>query len=266
VKRTITALLLLLTVPLEAAEVIEDNLFLLEEAYNQEPGVIQHIQTFSFDPSRRGWRYDFTQEWPIPGRRHQLSYTIPVERADDQTEAFGDTALHYRFQALDTPRLAAAPELSLILPTAQSARDAGRQAWGIEPKLPVSWRWSENWVSHWNIGATRTWGARSIDGPRNDLWDADYGLALVRNISSRFDALVELSGGWEGTARETGGTAMQPYLVVNPGIRFAFNCPSGLQIVPGLAYTLGVGPSDGLHAVFFYLSFEHPLWHPSRKS
>ncbi|TAK07500.1 hypothetical protein EPO44_03950, partial [bacterium] len=45
---------------------ISDNSFLLEEAYNQEPGVAQHIfnAVYSNDPRRRGWSFNFTQEWP----------------------------------------------------------------------------------------------------------------------------------------------------------------------------------------------------------
>lgn len=45
---------------------IQDNSFLIEEAYNQERGVVQHIQTFQImkDDS---WIYTFTQEWPVPG-------------------------------------------------------------------------------------------------------------------------------------------------------------------------------------------------------
>ena len=32
---------------------------------------------------------------------------------------------------------------------------------------------------------------------------------------------------------------------------------SGLQIVPGIAFRIGVGPSGGQHALFLYLSLEH---------
>jgi hypothetical protein len=44
---------------------------------------------------------------------------------------------------------------------------------------------------------------------------------------------------------------------LNPGIRYAINTRDGMQIVPGVAYTIGVGPSEGESAVFLYLSFEH---------
>jgi hypothetical protein len=40
---------------------------------------------------------------------------------------------------------------------------------------------------------------------------------------------------------------------------WAFDFRSGLQIVPGAAYTIGLGPSDGARALFLYLSFEHPF-------
>jgi hypothetical protein len=41
---------------------IQDNSFLAEEAYNQEPGVVQHIQTFTPLWNSRTWAYSFTQE------------------------------------------------------------------------------------------------------------------------------------------------------------------------------------------------------------
>src|SRR6266508_301550 len=43
---------------------IQDNSFLIEEAYNQEPGVIQHINTFA-RARGGGWGYSFTEEWPV---------------------------------------------------------------------------------------------------------------------------------------------------------------------------------------------------------
>src|SRR5262249_59004860 len=70
---------------------ISDNSFLLEEAYNQERGVVQHINGLS----RFGgadWVYTFTQERPVPAAQHQLSYTIAVLDAE-QGPGFGDLAL-----------------------------------------------------------------------------------------------------------------------------------------------------------------------------
>ena len=40
---------------------IQDNSFLIEEAYNQEAGVVQHISFFSYFPESEDWVYTFTQ-------------------------------------------------------------------------------------------------------------------------------------------------------------------------------------------------------------
>ena len=48
-------------------------------------------------------------------------------------------------------------------------------------------------------------------------------------------------------------------VLISPGVRGAFNFRSGLQIVPGIAFPIGVGASSGQRYAFFYLSFEHPF-------
>ncbi len=83
---------------------IQDNSFLIEEAYNQNFGVVQHISSFTRFWNSKDWAYIFTQEWPVPGdARHQLSYTVPFFHAgafQDSGVGIGDVFLHYRYQAL----------------------------------------------------------------------------------------------------------------------------------------------------------------------
>ena len=55
---------------------IQDNSFLIEEAYNQEPGVIQHIQTFQYMKDGT-WGYTFTQEGQSKDRR--TSFPTPFQ-------------------------------------------------------------------------------------------------------------------------------------------------------------------------------------------
>ena len=55
------------------------------------------------------------------------------------------------------------------------------------------------------------------------------------------------------------GQERRETLTLNPGIRAGFDVPGGLQIVPGLAVPIGLGPSSGEVGLFFYLSFEHPF-------
>ena len=44
---------------------IQDNSFFVEEAFNQDPGVVQTFFGGAFNSS--GWVMTFTQEWPVPG-------------------------------------------------------------------------------------------------------------------------------------------------------------------------------------------------------
>jgi hypothetical protein len=46
---------------------------------------------------------------------------------------------------------------------------------------------------------------------------------------------------------------------LNPGVRWAHDLAGGLQVVPGVAYTVAIGPDAGRDALFLYLSLEHPF-------
>lgn len=86
--------------PPEGPGCIQDNSFLVEEAYNQEEGVVQHINTFTRFRQSQDWIYTFTQEWPVGGLQHQFSYTLPWQRiqaAPDGRRGAGDIALNYRY-------------------------------------------------------------------------------------------------------------------------------------------------------------------------
>jgi len=72
---------------------------------------------------------------------------------------------------------------------------------------------------------------------------------------------VLLESVWNNTADVTGvrQTRRENEVLINPGVRWAHNFKNALQIVPGVAFPIGVGPSRGERGVFFYLSFEHPF-------
>jgi hypothetical protein len=55
---------------------IQDNSFLIEEAYNQEEGVVQHIGSFERLTNSHDWVYTQTDEWPLRSIKHQLSVTL----------------------------------------------------------------------------------------------------------------------------------------------------------------------------------------------
>src|SRR4051812_30671964 len=101
-KTTLLLALVIIAVPVIRAQAssssqpISDNSFLIEEAYNQEKGVIQYINTFSRTQSG-DFAYTFTNEYPVGGQRHQLSYTVQFLRTDRQL-GLGDTFINYRYQ------------------------------------------------------------------------------------------------------------------------------------------------------------------------
>ena len=227
------ALLLLLAAPILSAQTahddlkaVQDNSFLLEEAYNQEPFVVQHLGVFVQDGDT--WELAFTQEWPLGAQAHQLSYDIPILDSE-----LGDVMINYRYQLVgngDTD-LAIAPRFSVIVPTADDSEA------GVEVGLPISRVLTPRLISHTNIDVTF-----------QDGTEIGLGQSFIYALSSRTHLMLE-----SVYAKPDEGEAT---FLISPGFRRAINRPSGWQIVPGVAVPIGVGPTAGENAVLLYLSFE----------
>jgi len=68
----------------EGSPAIQDNSFLIEESYNQDFGVVQHINNFQRLWQSKSWVYSFTQEWPVDiAPKNQLSYTVVATHSGD---------------------------------------------------------------------------------------------------------------------------------------------------------------------------------------
>lgn len=244
---------------------IADNSFLIEEAYNQEAGVIQHINTFRRD--RNGdFEFTFTQEIPVFSQRHQFSYTLPAFRAGDSDggRGLGDVLLNYRFQIVDNDRIAIAPRATLVLPTGDEREGLGAGGTGFQFNVPISTKLSRRFVAHTNAGATFIPRAQGDSGERSATQNYLFGQSLVWLARPRFNVLLEAL--YEDTESVIGAdvTERDNAFTLNPGVRWAHNFRNGLQIVPGISVPLGVGQSRGERGVFFYLSFEHPFKKQSR--
>ena len=243
---------------------IQDNSFLVEEAYNQEFGVVQHIQTFQRYWNSKDWTYTFTQEWPVDAApRHQLSYTLAALHAGDERASgagFGDVILNYRYQLLGSgaAKVAFAPRFSVLLPTGDYRLGRGAGGTGIQGLLPLSVELNKKLVTHWNIGTTIIPNARNAAGETGTTFGYNLGQSVVWLAHPRFNVLLEtvFNRSQQVTAPKT--TQWTSDFLMSPGIRWAYNFNNGLQIVPGVAVPFGVGPSSGEKGVFLYLSFEHP--------
>lgn len=246
--------------PAGGARPIQDNSFLIEEAYNQDDGVVQHIHQFVRSNGSGDWIGAFTQEWPASGVRHQLSYTLAAARSGGANGA-GDAALNYRYQLVGdgAARVAVAPRFSLLLPTGRSSAGLGAGGAGFQTGVPVSLLLSDDWVVHGNAGLTWTPSARNPRGQRAGLvaWNGGASVIWLRNL--RWNPMLETIYVGGETVEGPGRVAGARSFFVSPGVRWAWNFPSGLQIVPGLAMPVGLGPSRGSRQVLLYLSFEHPF-------
>jgi hypothetical protein len=272
-RRLILAVTLLLGVnslgqqsPAPAAEPgIQDNSFLVEEAYNQNFGVVQHISSFTRFWDSKDWNYSFTQEWPVPGdERHQLSYTLVALH----TGAFpgsgvgvGDVFLNYRYQLVGSgdTRVAFSPRLSLILPTGDSTQGRGVGSFGLQTSLPLSVVLNKKLVTHWNVGATFFPHAQDVSGDRAASAGYNLGQSFVWLVDTRFNFMLETVFAQSQTVVASNRTDWMNSLFLSPGVRWAHNFKNGLQIVPGIGVPFGVGPSAGEKGVLLYLSFEHPF-------
>jgi hypothetical protein len=211
---------------------IQDNSFLLEEAYNQDPGVVQHIGVFTRAREGDAWELSFTEEFSfLSSMKHQLSYSAAYT-----DEGFGDLELNYRYQLVGDAdaTLAITPRLTVIIPTENEGDTA------VDAAIALSRILAPRIAAHTNAGVTFL---TSGDGHEINL-----GQSIVYAPSSKYQLLLEATY----SHPEEGDDE----ILVSPGIRWVYNRPSGWQIVPGMGLPIGVGESAGDDAVLLYLSFE----------
>jgi hypothetical protein len=258
--------------PKTPIEGIEDNSFLIEEAYNQEPGVIQHIfnAVYSSDPKRRGWAFNFTQEWPVFSQEHQFSYTIPSYHLREDGEAvrgIGDVLLNYRYQLLEEGdrRPAFAPRFSLILPSGDRKKGTGDGVVGYQWNLPFSKKFPPQFALHANFGLTYLPKVRApLDGgglsPRRALVSYNLGASAIFAFTSRLHAMLEWVGNFEQSLNGDGRRAHDFVSTISPGIRASVIEKEGLQTVVGVALPVGLTRAADRFGVLLYLSIEHKLF------
>lgn len=244
--------------------VIQDNSFLIEEAYNQEPAVIQDISTFMRRAVSHDWSYSFTQEWPINGIKNQFSYTLIAAHSGaypGSGAGAGDVAFNYRYQLVGSgeTKVAVTPRLTLLLPSGDSHSGRGFGSVGLQTNTAASLVLHPKLVTHLNAGAT--WVPRDKNGQGQQASAAGYNLgqSFIWLAHPRFNVMLETVYNDMETVSAPGKTDRVKDLLISPGIRWAYNFKSGLQIVPGVAVPIGAGPTAGEKGILLYLSFEHPL-------
>jgi hypothetical protein len=173
----------------------------------------------------------------------------------------GDVGLNYRYQLIGDgdAAVAVAPRVSLLLPTGDERKELGAGGTGLQLNLPVSIVVGPKLVTHWNAGMTYTPSARNADGAKGSKTDFNFGQSFVWLVRPDFNLMFETVWNSVQTIESQDEKSRKRSLFINPGVRWAYNFESGLQIVPGIAFPIGIGPSRNDYGVFLYLSFEHPL-------
>ena len=249
---------------------IEDNSMFIEEAFNQERAVIQHISNLILIGG--DLQYVFTQEIPLPNEKNQLSIGIVYNSLKTKPSGapshggFGDLYINYRPMLMSKTNWALViPRFSLIAPTGNAKYGFGSGGWGAQFNMAVTKRLNSKITSHWNAGTTRIFKEHFYQNDVNDLPQLikkgdhssfNVGASAIFLVSDSFNFMCEYISGFDQGFDDTGKDIRMHNMIVNPGFRFAFSL--GItQIVPGLGIPFSF--EDGKHVstgAFVYLSIE----------
>ena len=224
------------------AKGIQDNSFFIEEAYNQESGVVQHILNvpIDFTNGSREIAPSFTQEWPVFSQTHQFSYTIPYVFTEEDN-GMADMRLNYRLQAFmeDEYTPAFAPRLSLVLPTGDSDKGFGTGVMGYEFNLPFSKIVSDRWTLNFNAGMSVFPNAHHSQ----HLTNYNVGASAIYAVSSDFNLMLEALAGWNEDIAEA--AVISPAERVHDAIGVVLDLGHRDPLrtgEPGRERVLGIGP------------------------
>jgi DtxR family transcriptional regulator, Mn-dependent transcriptional regulator len=243
---------------------ILDNSFLVEEAFNQDAGVVQSIfgvvHTWSGD-----WAATFTQEWPVPGRRHQLSYALTLAHPNEPAR-FSDVAINYRLQVVAGEKggVAFAPRASLLLHTDRRVGgDVGRI--GMQFNLPFSRQYGDVFL-HANAGLTIYPKVRLEVPSLLPVVSHTHALAspfvagsVIWRTKPMLHLMLESAAAFTDTVIAPDATSHDRSIVVSPGFRTGWN-RGDQQIVVGLAAPVTRADSRTSTGFIVYGSYELPFW------
>ena len=243
---------------------ILDNSFLVEEAYNQEAGIFQNI--FGAVRTEGGqWAASFTQEWPAPSVRHQLSYTLVFD--NDGAGRIGDVAINYRYQLRtgEGGGTALSPRVSLVV---RARREHSLEAarLGLELNLPAS-RQLGNIFLHGNAGVRVYPQVESSVFPSPSDLQAPHDVALVNpflagsvilRVKPMLHLMFESVVLFDERIVRRATTVRDTAAILSPGTRFGWNF-GDQQLVLGVAVPFEHATGETNTGLFGYASWELPF-------
>jgi hypothetical protein len=231
---------------------IIDNSFLVEEAFNQDPGTFQNI--YSTIRANGVWAAAFTQEWPLFSETHQVSYALLWEVGSGE-RSFDATVLNYRLQVLREGRgtPAFAPRVGVMLPSAGENGDP----WGLQINLPFSKRTREVYW-HWNAGMT--WMPSAEVGEETvSIVSPSLGGSAIYALASMLHLMLEVTANFVEFESDS-STRRASTLTASPGVRGGWNITPRQQVVLGVAVPTTWSTRDRREAAaLLYASYELPF-------
>lgn len=242
------------------AEPVEDNSFLVEEAYNQEPGVVQFINVWQKSDKTKDWTYTFINEIPMGSQNHQFSYELPVSHLDsnDKTQ-MEDIKFNYRYEFLRNDTVVTTGRLSVTTASGDYKKGFGSGAMGYEASLISSVKITDKWIQHWNLGAGITPKAKNTSDQSADNSKFFWAVSQVYLFTDSLNFMVELAGNHSQETDGADSASWSQEAVLSPSVRYAIDA-GDWQFVPGLALPYGIGPKAGQNQTLVYLSIEGKLW------
>jgi hypothetical protein len=237
---------------------ILDNSFLVEEAFNQEQGIFQNIFTWARGQDGE-WEGSFTQEWPAPTMRHQLSYTVPFVGGVSGAH-LGSVLFNYRYQAFQEAagRPAVSPRISIVLPTGSAIDDSNRP--GMQFNIPVSKRAGAVYV-HANVGLMWTQGVAFGETRGTNLTTPQLAGSAIWSVRPMFNLMIESVLEFEDAVRLVRSTLVrsrEAVVTVSPGFRGGWNVGDHQIIVGGAVPVIAV-EGERTAAFLGYFSYELPF-------
>jgi hypothetical protein len=249
---------------------IEDNSFLVDEAFNQEKGVMQFIASFYWsDLSSSCVAYGFTHEIPVFTDHHQVSYTLQYNFSQPfgktRYSGPGDITIGYSYLvAGKDDLLMMLPQINFVIPTGDPSKGLGNGGFGCKLGLALTKRFSSAIVTHYNISCTMIYNAdeymKTSQGEsrkaEKTIKVKTFASSVVWYPASRFNIMFETVLNYLNDIHANGPNLRSWQVTGNPGLRFAADLPKAL-LVAGASFPFtfddDLKDQDG---IFIYLSLE----------
>jgi hypothetical protein len=249
---------------------IEDNSFLLDEAFTQEKGVMQFISNFHWSNlGSNGMAYTFTHEIPVVNNHHQVSYTVQYHFSQPFGETRysgpGDATIGYTYLVAGKDDwMMMVPQINFIIPAGDPVKGLGHGGFGGNLGLALTKRLSSAIVTHYNISHTiiyqadyymNTAHAENRKAEKNIKIET-FAAGVIWYPTSRFNLMFESVANYLNDIQANGSGLRGWQLTSNPGLRFAADLHKALLVAgASFPYTFDVN-SKGQAGIFVYLSLE----------